>query len=151
MITAPNVSLRYCPKSSSVYPIITSLISGIQTARFCSGSVFPNCMGVFGVNTEWNKSIKAMPEFCIFNTFWAKLNWVEFNHVTMNISLLRTMFQKVYLCGTYYFPLAGQRPYGMRSLPKACTHGQHWESNPRSDDSESECLCPLGHMFCVLM
>ena len=44
------------------------------------------------------------------------------------------------LCTRYPLRLGGPRQCGIRSLPDASTHGQHWESNPRPSDLESNAL-----------
>ena len=44
------------------------------------------------------------------------------------------------LCTRYPLRLGGPRQCGIRSLPDTSTHGQHWESNPRPSDLESNAL-----------
>ena len=44
------------------------------------------------------------------------------------------------LCTRYLLRLSGPRQCGFRSLPDTSTHGQHWESNPRPSDLESNAL-----------
>ena len=44
------------------------------------------------------------------------------------------------LCTRYPLRLGGPRQCGIRSLPNTSTHGQHWESNPRPSDLESNAL-----------
>ena len=44
------------------------------------------------------------------------------------------------LCTRYPLRLGRQRQCGIRSLPDTSAHGQHWESNPRSSDLESNAL-----------
>ena len=44
------------------------------------------------------------------------------------------------LCTRYPLWLGGLRQCGIWSLPDTSTHGQHWESNPRPSDLESDNL-----------
>ena len=46
-----------------------------------------------------------------------------------------------YLCTIYPLRLGGWRQCEIPSLPDSSTHGQHWESNPRPSDLESNALC----------
>ena len=47
--------------------------------------------------------------------------------------------------GRYPSLMGGQRQYGMRSLPHASTHDQHWESNPRPSNLASNALSTWPH------
>ena len=47
------------------------------------------------------------------------------------------------LCTRYPLRLGGPKQYGIRSLPDTFTHGQHWESNPRPSDLESNRPYPI--------
>ena len=49
------------------------------------------------------------------------------------------------LCTRYPSRLGGSRQCGIRSLPDTSTHGQHWESNPRPSDLESNVLSTEPH------
>ena len=49
------------------------------------------------------------------------------------------------LCARYPLRLGGPRKCGIRSLPDTSTHGQHWESNPRPSDLESNALTTGPH------
>ena len=50
------------------------------------------------------------------------------------------------LCTRYPLWLGGPRQCGIRSLPDTSTHGQHWESNPRPSDLESNALSTGPHL-----
>ena len=50
------------------------------------------------------------------------------------------------LCTRYPLRLGGPRQCGIRSLPNTSTHGQHWESNPRPSDLESNALSTWPHV-----
>ena len=49
------------------------------------------------------------------------------------------------LCTGYSVRLGGPRQCGIQSLPDTSTHGQHWESNPRASDRESNALSIRPH------
>ena len=49
------------------------------------------------------------------------------------------------LCTRYPLRLGGPRQCGIRSLSDTSTHGQHWESNPRPSDLESNALSTRPH------
>ena len=49
------------------------------------------------------------------------------------------------LCTRYPLRLGGPRQCGITSLPDTSTHGQHWESNPRPSDLESNALSTGPH------
>ena len=49
------------------------------------------------------------------------------------------------LCTRYPLRLGGLRQCGIRSLPNTSTHGQHWESNSRPSDLESNALSTRPH------
>ena len=49
------------------------------------------------------------------------------------------------LCTRYPLRLGGPKQCGIRSLPDTSTHGQHWESNPRPSDLESNALSTGPH------
>ena len=49
------------------------------------------------------------------------------------------------LCTRYPLRLGGPRQCGIWSLPDTSTHGQHWESNPRPSDLESNALSTWPH------
>ena len=43
------------------------------------------------------------------------------------------------------------RQYGIRNLPDSPTHGQHWESNPRPSDLESNALSTGPHAPIIIV
>ena len=49
------------------------------------------------------------------------------------------------LCTRYPLWLGGPRQCGIQSLPDTSTHGQHWESNRRPSDPESNALSTGPH------
>ena len=49
------------------------------------------------------------------------------------------------LCTRYPLQLGGPKQCGLRSLPNTYTHGQHWETNPRPSDLESNALSTRPH------
>ena len=49
------------------------------------------------------------------------------------------------LCTRYPLQLGGPRQCGIRSLPDTSTHSQHWESNPRPSDLESNAVSTGPH------
>ena len=49
------------------------------------------------------------------------------------------------LCTRYPLRLGGLRQCGTQSWPDTITHGQHWESNPRRYDFESNALFTRSH------
>ena len=49
------------------------------------------------------------------------------------------------LCTRYPLRLGGPRQCGIQSLPDTSTLGQHWESNPRPSDLESNALSTRPH------
>ena len=49
------------------------------------------------------------------------------------------------LCTRYPLRLGGLRQCEIRSLPNTSTHGQHWETNPRPSDLESNALSTRPH------
>ena len=51
-----------------------------------------------------------------------------------------TIYIPLDLCTRYPLRLDGLRQSGIQNLPDTFTHGQHWESNPRPFDLESNAL-----------
>ena len=51
------------------------------------------------------------------------------------------------LCTRYRLWLGRPRLCGIWSLPDTCTHGQHWESKPRTSDLESNALSIWPHAW----
>ena len=49
------------------------------------------------------------------------------------------------LCIRYSLRLGGPKQCGIQSLPDTSTHGQHWESNPRPSDLDSNALYTGPH------
>ena len=49
------------------------------------------------------------------------------------------------LCTRFPYRLSGLRQYGIRSLPDTSTRGQHWESNSRPSELESNALSTGSH------
>ena len=57
-----------------------------------------------------------------------------------------TIDQTLDLCTRYPLRLGGPRQCGIRSLPNTSTDGQHWESNLRPSDLESNVLSTRPHV-----
>ena len=53
------------------------------------------------------------------------------------------------LCPRYPLWLGGPRQCAIRSFPGTSTRGQHWKSNPRSLDLESNMPYPPGHILVI--
>ena len=53
------------------------------------------------------------------------------------------------LCTRYPLRLGRPRQCGIRSLPDTSTYGQHWDSNPRPSDLESNALSTGPHALYI--
>ena len=58
---------------------------------------------------------------------------------------LANIYPTLDMCTRYPLRLGGPRQGGIRSLPDTSTHDQHWKSNPRPSDLESNTLSTSPH------
>ena len=61
------------------------------------------------------------------------------------VQQLATIDLTLDLCTRYPLRLGGPRQCGIQSLPDTSTYSQHWESNPRLSDLESNVLSTWPH------